>query len=143
MSGDTRWLDAIARLRPEAPEMLDDLLLPGQGTGAVTFQPCDTPPSANLWARAEHGPSYIGVRVTDETSATAETALKLASAAAERNVVPVILSHVAQSGFERFGFRLERVAGQTPEEREACEAELIRFWDITVVVDANRVSALR
>jgi len=139
----TRWLDTIARLRPEVPDTIDDLLSPETSPVPPTFAHRDPPPSARLWAREEGTTSHIGIRVTTENVATPEIALKLASAAAERDVVPIILSHVSQSGFERFGFRIERVAGGTPEDRAACEAELVRFWDITVIVDADRVSALR
>ena len=53
--------------------------------------------------------------------------MRLAAFAIERDVEIVVLSEADCSGFERFGFRVERIAGDTPEERAACEDQIRRF----------------
>ena len=58
----------------------------------------------------------------------------LAQMAAEKAAHPVILSHVDVTGLEKFGFRVERVAGNTEAERHAAEEQLKRFWNIVLVI---------
>ncbi|TCM84995.1 hypothetical protein EV216_10980 [Rhodovulum steppense] len=53
--------------------------------------------------------SRIGVRLAEPLDNPARAALRLAAAAVERHVFPVILSRIDQSWFECFGFRVERV----------------------------------
>ena len=43
------------------------------------------------------------------------TALRLAAAAVERGVVPIILSPLPRTGFEPYGFRVERLPAGPPE----------------------------
>ncbi len=78
----------------------------------------------------------IGVRVTKPVKDPIAIANRLIALATERGVTPVIFSSIASSGFERFGFRVEHLGGNSKAELEACEAELKQFWDIAVVVDA-------
>ena len=136
MSHDRRR-DMILRISPHTPVSLDADLAP--------FDPINAKPgkalfpgtpgreiSAKLFAPMTS--ICFGVRVTVETTDTAELAMKIARMAYERDAEAIILSHVERSGLERFGFRVERVAGESERERAECEQELTRFWNIVVVI---------
>jgi hypothetical protein len=133
---DTRWLDVISRLTAEDPIDIDPIL------GAPTAPPpappaqADAPTilSSHLWTRNE-ALSYIGIRVTKPPADIRRTALRLASAAVERGVVPIILSPLPRTGFEPYGFRVERLPAGPPEAAALHESELRRFWDIALVID--------
>ena len=58
----------------------------------------------------------------------------LDSLTAERDVEIVVLTDADRSGFERFGFRVERLAGDTPAARAACEDQIRRFWNLDLVL---------
>jgi hypothetical protein len=100
------------------------------------------PPSRLLWRLADTRWSSIGVRVDAPLPDPAALALRLAAAAVERQVLPVILTTLDRSGLERFGFRTERVTGKAEADRLACEAELARFWNLAIIIDAADVSLL-
>jgi len=76
----------------------------------------------------------IGLRVPAPLPDAADRAMRLAAFAAERDVEIVVLAHADHVGLERFGFRVERVAGATPAERAACETQLRRLWNIDLVL---------
>lgn len=76
----------------------------------------------------------IGVRMTEPRENLTDMAMHLTTLALEKNVEIVVLSHLPYSGLERFGFRCERVAGDTEEARVACEEQLCRFWNIEIVI---------
>ena len=101
---------------------------------------CGTPPSAQLWHIEAGIGACFGVRLRTPRLDIRPEAARLAAAAVERGVIPVILSHVDRSGFEQLGFRVERVHGETPAEREMQEAELCRFWDLSIVIDVEDVA---
>jgi hypothetical protein len=134
---DDQHLDKIMRISPDAPLSLDvDLAQfdpiaakPGQ---ALFPDECFREISARLFEPISA--ICFGVRITEKTTDIDGLAMKVARMAYERNAEPIILSHIAHCGLERFGFRVERVAGQTEAERAACEAELTRFWNIVVVI---------
>ena len=67
--------------------------------------------------------------------------MRLAAVALERGVTPIILSALDMSGFERFGFRVERLPAQ-PAERATAEAELARVWDLSIIIDADEIGLL-
>jgi hypothetical protein len=133
---DPRWLDVIARLQAEDPLDLDPLLGPAPAPPPAPDPQADTPAirSARLWARNE-ALSYIGIRVTKAPADIRRTALRLAAAAVERGVVPIILSPLPRTGFEPYGFRVERLPAGPPEAASLHEAELRRFWDMALVID--------
>jgi hypothetical protein len=60
--------------------------------------------------------------------------LRVAAFAIERNVEIVVLSETDYSGFERFGFRIERISGHCAETRAACEDQIRRFWNLDLVL---------
>ena len=100
------------------------------------------PPSAQLWPIAAGNGARFGVRLRTARADVGPVAARLAAAAIERGVSPVILSYVDRSGFEQLGFRVERVHGQSSAEREMQEAELCRFWDLSIVVNVEDVAQL-
>lgn len=143
---DDHWLSVLSRLSGAAPVDLDAALVPADQLGADRAPlsigpPPEVPVSARLWERPPNQ-SHIGVRVLDPPADTLSTALRLASAAVERNVIPVILTPLPASGFERFGFRVERLPEGPPEIWAAFEAEIMRFWDLAIVIDLSDVELL-
>jgi hypothetical protein len=97
--------------------------------------------SARLWQRNETA-SYIGIRVDQAPQDVRRIALRLASAAAERGVVPIVLSALPRTGFEQYGFRVERLPDGPPEAVAAFEAELRKFWDMPIVISLSDVERL-
>ncbi len=140
---DTRWLDVIARLPAEDPLDIDPLLGPAPAPPAAPDPQADAPAirSARLWTRND-ALSYIGIRVTKPPADIRRAALRLAAAAVERGVVPIILSPLARTGFEAYGFRVERLPAGPPEATALVEAELRRFWDMPIVIDLADVERL-
>jgi hypothetical protein len=133
---DTRWLDVIARLPAEDPIDIDPILGPAPVPPPAPAPQADSPTirSTRLWTR-NNTLSYIGIRVTKPPADIRRTALRLASAAVERGVVPIILSPLARTGFEPYGFRVERLPAGPPEAAALHESELRRFWDMALVID--------
>lgn len=76
----------------------------------------------------------IGLRVTEPPADAADRAMRVTAFALERDVEVVVMSDVDRSGFERFGFRVERVSGDSEEARAACEEQIQRFWSIDLVL---------
>jgi hypothetical protein len=133
---DTRWLDVIARLSAEDPVDIDPLLGHVPPPPPPAGAPADAPAirSGRLWARTPTL-SYIGIRVLRTPADVRRAALGLAAAAVERGVIPIILSPLPRTGFEPYGFRVERLPAGPPEAAALHEAELCRFWDLAVVID--------
>ncbi len=134
MSTD-RWSAIIGRIIAAEPEPLDLLVRGGQeaSRGRDLFPPVD----AVLMPEAPMKRSdtvAVGVRITEPLPDLADRALRLAAFALEKDVEIVVLSHIDESGFERFGFRVERVAGDTTEARAICEDQIRRFWNIDLVL---------
>ncbi len=76
----------------------------------------------------------VGVRIAAPLSDAAERAVRLAAFALERDVEIVLLSTLDATGLERFGFRVERVAGEAEAARERYELQVRRFWNIDLVL---------
>lgn len=137
----THALHILARLTDAAPVDLDpmpDATTPRAGGSIVTG--AGTALSPALWPR-EADWACIGVRVTEPVADVTDLARKLAATAAERGILPVILTSLDQSGFERFGFRVERLSGASEAERAADEAELTGFWNFALILDARDLIA--
>jgi hypothetical protein len=146
MTTDDQWLEIIQNITSQAPVDLDPVIFSKRahdlpGAFPAPFQLEDLP-SATLWSRPMDGTSYIGLRVRTAIADVAPIAMRLAAAAIERKVIPIILSTQGRSGFERFGFRCELVYGSNESEFSACEAELARFWNLAIVIDAADVAFL-
>lgn len=143
-----KWLDIVSGLSGAAPVNIDLQIEAGTArpprVAPDRFWPeaAFRAPSVSLWQWRDADHSCFGIRVTEPVALPNRVALRLAAAAVERGVIPIILTTLPVSGFERFGFRTERLFGATPEARAACEAELMRFWNMAIVIDAGDVALL-
>ena len=148
MSLAEKWLEIVSGFSAVAPVNLDALIdgnarqQPRQVLDRFWPDAVFPPPSVRLWHWQDAKHSCIGIRVAGPVAQPRRLALRLASAAVERAVIPIILTTLPVSGFERFGFRTERLAGATPEALAACEAEVMRFWNMAIVIDAGDVALL-
>jgi len=139
-----RWLEVIGRISGDEPLDLDPILIaaaPTANLGAPPDPAGSTVRSSKLWSR-DDAVSYIGVRVDEPPRDLPRIALRLASAAEERGVVPIILSTLARTGLEQFGFRVERLPEGPPEAMDLFEAELRKFWDMPIVISLSDVERL-
>ncbi|MGB3179617.1 MAG: hypothetical protein WBA90_17220 [Albidovulum sp.] len=140
------WQAVLARITPQGPVDLDvDLAVKLRGKGLTAWPAGVQPPSPKLWAREEAAVSYLGIRVRTELGdGTVPAALRLAAAALERGINPIVLAvGGAPSGFERFGFRVEQFAGGTADDQQRWEDEMTAFWSLALIIDADDVAALR
>ena len=76
----------------------------------------------------------VGVRVAAPPPDAADRAMRLDRLRREKDVEIVVLSETDYSGFERFGFRVERIAGATRGRAPSCERQIRRFWNIDLVL---------
>lgn len=134
---DDSWNDVISRITPAIPIDIDADLEPIAPKiaepGRVKFSPSAI--DAELPVQfADEETVCFGVRITKDTPNIVALAMQIAQMAAEKGAYPIVLAHVDYSGLERFGFRVERVAGTTPEEIEACEAQICAFWQIVLII---------
>lgn len=138
------WLAVLARIAPgEAIDLDVEVPAPRpRGRGLPAWDPEGPQPSPRLWDRGDTGASWIGIRLDAPLADPARAALRLASAALERGVTPVILTALDASGFERFGFRVERFVPGPGADRAAWEAEMTAFWSLALIIDASDVAAL-
>ena len=145
------WLSVLNRISPLHVVDLDEDVFspaPGQRGGLPAVGKDDAAqywnvPSKKLWHDPKQSArSSIGVRVREYRDDNTAAAVKLAAAALERNIVPVILTTLAETGFERFGFRVERLVDGAPEEVARCEEELKQFWNMAIVIEADDLLAL-
>jgi hypothetical protein len=145
---DNIWYEIAGRLAPQRPQDVDALLAPdpdAPGPGGWLRRQGDmpqVPPAAALWAESRETAACFGVRVSRPITAIATLAAQLAAIGSERKVTPIIFSELASCGLEQYGFRVERLAGADAAERALCESELMRFWDIAVVIDAAQIAEL-
>lgn len=139
---DTTWHKIIERISPHQPVDVTPDRLRGVETvpALIPDHKAASPTSAKLWSLPEDL-THIGVRVLEPVKNPGPIALRLSAMAAERQVVPIILSSVAISGFEQFGFRVERLPDGPEDMLQAFEDELCAFWDVAMVVDVNDVAA--
>jgi hypothetical protein len=132
-----RWTEIVARVTGHEPDDLDDLLAPfdrrERAGGGDLFPPVAgvLMPQAPM---ARPDAVAVGFRVTERLEDVADRALRLAAFALEQDVEVIVLAHIDESGFERFGFRVERIAGADEAARAACEDQVRRFWNIDLVL---------
>lgn len=131
-----RWGEIIARITLQDAVNIDDITRPmdprRRPRGHAVF-PADKSPVIAMPFKSDEM-CAIGCRITEKRDDIVQIALQLATLAMEKEVEVVIFSHLDYCGLERFGFRCERVTGDTPEERAACEEQLRRFWSIDYVM---------
>jgi len=143
---DNFWFDVVTRITPDEPVDLDPVVfdhvadevsreVAARGRATVAA------PSSRLWERDETR-SHIGIRIARTHPDALHLALRLASAAAERGVVPVIVSSLDRTGLERFGFRVERLPSGPPDEVTRCEEEVRKLWDMPIIIDLEDAADL-
>ena len=141
------WHKVLARLPERGIVELDDgpPVVSGLQTGThnVSLEGEIVPPSICLLPLRQDDIARFGVRVIAKADAIGASAARLAAASIERGTEPVILSHVDRCGFEPLGFRVERITGATPGEIIIQEAEICRFWDLSIVIDLWDVARMR
>ena len=76
----------------------------------------------------------VGFSVREELPDAPDRAMRLAAMALERDVEVIVLAGSNLIGLERFGFRTERIAGDTETARAACEDQVRRFWNLDLVL---------
>ena len=135
MSTRERWLTIIDAISPQMPENVDDITETGSKPprGRLLF-PLSAAAASPQYEIKDEETITFGARITEDTPDRLKLAMTLAQMALEKGAEAIILSHVDEPLLDRFGFRVERVAGQTEEERAAAEAQLIRFWNIVFVI---------
>lgn len=133
----TQWNSILSRIGRRDAEDIDDLLAPRDAHRVSPGRDLFPLPEAVLMPGAEFKrPDAVAVGLHAGASApdVADRAMRVAAFAAERDVEIIVLTDADRCGFERFGFRVERVAGDTDAAREACEDQLRRFWNLDLVL---------
>lgn len=131
------WADTIGRITPNDPVGLDDLTRRfdprcNQG-GQVIFPQVSALPVADMpFKTPETG--LIGFRIKAVRDDIVQVALQLAAMAMENDVTVIVFSHLDYCGLECYGFRCERVAGNTPDQKAHCEEQIRRFWRIELIL---------
>ena len=129
----------VNRLTRAQPDDLDPLLRgfdPRARPPGQDITPCPGPavlPPLNL---ARKDGIAVGVALSSLFDDPADVAFRLSALAIEQDVEVIVLSTTDYSGIERFGFRTEKVAGETEAERDACRDQLRQFWGIELTLPA-------
>ena len=134
----TQWSAILSRIGPQDADDLDELLAPFDRRPGAAGRDIFPLPEAVLMPQAalkRTDAVCIGLRAAAADGTVPPTArCALAAFAIERDVEIMVLSETDYSGFERFGFRIERIAGDTAEARAACEDQIRRFWNLDLVL---------
>ena len=144
-----RWQDAALRLSTQAPDWLDESAREGAGESGGPWQAtsADTPlaqraPSARLFATEDPELATIGMRLRKRPAHPERLAAHIIGMAMERGIETIVFSHLGHCGLERFGLRIERIGGASPAEIALQEEELMRFWNIALVIEADEITGL-
>jgi hypothetical protein len=131
------YADCITRITSEEATPLDDVVSAADPRcdpiGRDLFFP-EMPPVLPDARMARPDVVAIGIRIDTVRGDLPRLALQLAALALEKECQIVVLTTLPYSGLERFGFRTERIAGATEDERAACEAQIRAFWNIELVI---------
>ena len=133
----TKWSATISRICPQDSDDLDDLLCGFVSSTGEPGREIFALPEADLMpqtALRRADAVCVGIRVATGDGGAADRAMRLAAFGMERDVEIVVLGETDRSGLERFGFRVDRISGETEEERAACEEQLRRFWNLDIVM---------
>jgi hypothetical protein len=133
----TQWSAILSRIGPQEADDLDALLAPFDARQGILGRDIFPLPEAVLMPQAalkRADAVCVGLRAAPGDDTAADRAMRIAAFAIERDVEIVVLSETDHSGFERFGFRVERIAGDRPEARAACEDQIRRFWNLDLVL---------
>lgn len=132
-----RWNTILSRIAPREADDIDDLARgfdarhrPG-GRDVFPEIAAVLMPQATMKRRDAVS---IGLRVAAELPDACDRAMRLTAFAIERDVEIIVLAQSDLSGLERFGFRCERIAGDTEAARAGCEDQVRRFWNIDLLL---------
>jgi hypothetical protein len=132
-----QWSAILSRIGPQDADDLNGLLArfdPRQTAAGRDIFPLPEAVLMPQTALKRRDAVCVGVRVTGAEASASDRAMLLAAFACERDVQIVVLSEAERSGLERFGFRVERVSGDSPETRAACEEQIRRFWNLDLIL---------
>lgn len=136
MSSDKN-LQKLRRIRPLAIENLDDDLAPFDPRSArpegQTLAPETSILDPALFAQAEDSRPVLGCLLWEQQLPDRQLAAKLTAFSQEHDADIVVLSCALSSGFEKYGFRVERVSPD-PAARSRQVEELRDFWGIAFFV---------
>ncbi len=135
-SDAARWRDILSRITNHRAVELDELtgsLDPGYrvNKGRSFFPDVSIIPICDP---GDGSRTAIGVRISDTEQDLSALAARLAALAIEQDCEVVTLSEQPLSGLERFGFRNERIAGETEEQRAACIEQIRAIWGLEFVI---------
>ena len=134
---ELNWAKVVASITPLKPidlsEIIDELDPPQNEKEGLEF-PIAVATSPLVGEFSDEAQVCFGARITKDTPNSVKLGMTLAQMAAEKGAFPVILSYVDHTGLEPFGFRVERIGGKDEAEREACEAQILKFWNIVMVI---------
>lgn len=132
-----RWSAVIARITPMRADPIDDLAGPFDARHRPEGQPIfptHLPPLMPTTAFKKAATACIAVRITHARDDITDVAAHLSALALEKDAEIVVLNHLPYCGLERFGFRCERVTGADDAAKAACEAQILRFWNVEIVI---------
>jgi hypothetical protein len=132
-----QWSAILSRIGPHDADDLDELLTRFDPRQSALGRDVFPLPEAVLMPKAalkQADAVCVGVRATGTGASASDRAMFLAAFAIEQDVQIVVMSEDDRSGLERFGFRVERLSGGSPEARAACEAQIRRFWNLDIVL---------
>ena len=131
-----QWNALLLRIGPHDTDDLDTLLAPfdrrpdGAGRDVFPLPDAILMPEAAL----KRGDAVcVGSCGAQADATVTDRAMRVAAFAIERDVQVVVLTAADRCGFEPFGFRIERVAGDDPDARAACEDQIRRFWNLDLI----------
>jgi len=136
------WVNLIVRGSTQCPTDIDEILagansLAQDKHGAAIFPNVGADAVALRSSQRESATIAVvlddaKVRTTDERAS--DMAMRYAALAIEKQCDIVILTHQNNAGYERLGFRVERIAGKTKSEKKACIDQILQFWGAEIVI---------
>jgi len=134
---EMNWAKVVASITPLKPTDLSDIidaLSPPSAKKENLEFPISAGTSPLVGEFTDEAQVCFGARITQDTPNPVKLGMTLAQMAAEKGAYPVILSYVDHTGLEPFGFRVERIGGKDATEMAACEAQILKFWNIVMVI---------
>lgn len=139
-----KWAAVLGRIGVEQPVDLDTTIFAtdteqktsGSAGSIISPNLPISPPSSEIWPLKDDAQFHLGIRLNSRDVDTILIASKLAAAAFERGITPIILTNLPFCGLECYGFRIERTYGKTAAEQKSSERELMQFWRIELLLDA-------
>ena len=137
------WYEVMARLSGDRVVNVDDILelndlsVPEEGPQKIEPARMLSHPCRLLWPQDRNDMLAIGIRISKPLSNPTDLAGQLAALAAERGIIPVILSGIGNCGLERFGFRIEDISIFSGQISGNLEDQIRQFWKIDIVIEAE------